>query len=138
MRRALMCFMVLGGLALTSTATRLAAQETPPDTVLLTGSSLGGVKFVHLTHREANDCSTCHHESREENPLTAEHQACTGCHTKTPTPPMVTSVRDAFHNATGRAGTCVDCHVTAAAEGKTVPLKCTECHKKENVAPAGF
>lgn len=104
---------------------------------MLTGASIGGVLFLHGTHGDAIDCSSCHHESREENPSTAEHQACTECHTKTATPPMVTTVRDAFHDRTGKSGVCVDCHVTEAAAGKTVPLKCTECHKKEIVAPTG-
>ncbi|HKJ01130.1 MAG TPA: cytochrome c3 family protein [Longimicrobiales bacterium] len=126
-----------GAIALAGSFNGVAAQESGPDTILLTGASLGGVKFSHKTHQDMTDCSSCHHESRPENPLTSEHQACTGCHTKTPTPPMVTSIRDAFHNATAKAGTCVDCHVTEAAAGKTVPLKCTECHKKENVAPGG-
>jgi hypothetical protein len=137
MRRAVTCLMLGGAIALSASPTRLTAQETPPDTVLLTGASIGGVLFLHGTHSDVNDCSSCHHESREENPLTAEHQACTDCHTTTPTPPMVTGIRDAFHDRTGKAGTCVDCHVTAAEAGKTVPVKCTECHKKENVAPGG-
>jgi len=133
MRRALSCFVLGGALALSGSPASLTAQASPPDTVLLTGASLGGVKFAHASHRDMIDCSSCHHESRPENALTTEHQACTECHTKTPTPPMVTSVRDAFHNSTGKAGTCVDCHVTEAAAGKTVPLKCAECHKKENM-----
>lgn len=113
----------------------LNAQEKGPDTVLLTGSSLGGVLFQHATHQDMTDCTSCHHESRPEKPMEAEHQPCTGCHIKTPVAPMVTGIRDAFHDSTGKAGTCIDCHVTEAAAGKTVPLKCTECHKKENVAP---
>ena len=135
MRRALTCLVIGAGLALFGSSGSLTAQEKGPETIILTGASLGGVNFSHAAHQDMTDCSSCHHESRQENPLTSEHQACTGCHVKTPVAPMTTSIRDAFHNAAGKAGTCVDCHVTEAAAGKTVPLKCTECHKKDVVAP---
>jgi hypothetical protein len=110
---------------------RLGAQEAP-DTVVLTGSPLGGVKFGHASHQTMTECTACHHESRPEMPLGSEFQSCAACHTKTPTAPMTTSVRDAFHDATAKTGTCMDCHVAEAAAGKVVPLKCTECHKKSN------
>lgn len=111
----------------------LAAQATAPDTVLLTGAPLGGVKFSHVTHQAMTDCTACHHESRPAKPLSSPHQTCTDCHTKKAVPPMTTSIRDAYHDATAKAGTCMDCHVAEAAAGKTVPLKCTECHQKSNM-----
>jgi hypothetical protein len=115
----------------------LSAQDKGPETMILTGSSLGGVKFEHKAHQDITDCSSCHHASRPEKPLTSEHQACTECHVKTPVAPITTSIRDAFHNATAKAGVCVECHVKEAAAGKTMPAKCTDCHKKENVAAPG-
>jgi len=45
---------------------------------------------------------------------------------------MTTSIRDAYHDAAAKKGTCMDCHVAEAAAGKAVPVKCTECHKKSN------
>ena len=122
--------MVGAALALVGSFNGLGAQEKGPETVVLSGSPLGSVTFQHAAHQELTDCSTCHHESRPEKPLTAEHQACTDCHVKEPVAPMTTSTRDAFHDQTAKAGTCVGCHVQAAAEGKTVPTKCTDCHKK--------
>ena len=40
---------------------------------------------------------------------------------------MKTKAQAAFHDAMAKKGTCVDCHVKAAA-GKKVPAKCNECH----------
>ena len=133
MHDALRLFVVGAAVAFAGSLSGLAAQEKGPDTLVLTGSSLGGVKFGHASHKAFTDCTTCHHASRPEKPLSTPNEACTACHTKTPAPPMATSTRDAFHNATGKSGVCVDCHVTEAAGGKVVPVKCSECHKKENM-----
>ena len=46
---------------------------------------------------------------------------------------MKTATQGAFHKAMAKGGTCIDCHTKPAAAGKTAPLKCPECHKKENV-----
>jgi nitrate/TMAO reductase-like tetraheme cytochrome c subunit len=75
---------------------------------------------------------TCHHASKPEKALTKEHQACADCHT-TPeaTAPMKTSLKMAMHNTAEKTGTCVSCHQKAAAEGKTVPEKCSDCHVKK-------
>jgi len=127
--------MAAGAIALAGAFNGVAAQESGPDIIVLTGSSLGGVKFTHGAHQAMTDCASCHHESRPEKPLESEFQPCTACHTKPATPPMTTSIRDAFHNPTAKAGSCVDCHVKEAAAGKAAPTKCTGCHKKENVAP---
>ena len=112
-----------------------AADKQPPDTVVLTGSPLGGVKFPHKAH--AVDlkikCDTCHHASKPEKPLTSPQQACTDCHTKTATPPMKTKLQAAFHNPTATGGLCIDCHKAENAKGKKAPVKCADCHKKENV-----
>jgi hypothetical protein len=131
--RSLSRLILVGAVLAFAVPLSLSAQENGPETIILTGSSLGGVMFLHASHQEMTECASCHHESRPEKPLDTPHQPCAACHIKAPTAPMVTSIRDAFHDATAKTGACVDCHVTEAAAGKTVPLKCTECHKKENV-----
>lgn len=112
------------------------AQAKPPDTVVLTGSPMGGVKFNHTLHAkdQAIPCETCHHASKPEKPMTAKQQKCTDCHTKVATPPMKTKTQAAFHDPMAKKGLCVDCHQTtgkAKAKGP-VPAKCGDCHKKEN------
>jgi hypothetical protein len=124
---------LLFGAAIVGTASfpgRLAAQEAP-DTLVLKGPTQGAVTFAHGKHSTATECVACHHESKPEKAKTSDHQKCTECHTKPAEAPMTTALRDAFHNAMAKQGTCVDCHVKAAAEAKTVPVKCADCHKKE-------
>jgi sRNA-binding protein len=112
----------------------LPAQETPPGVVILKGNPMGGVKFDHAAHTKAagEKCDTCHHASKPEKPLKAQHEKCQDCHTKAATAPMKTTTRLAFHDAAAKSGTCIGCHTKEAAAGKKPPLKCTECHKKEN------
>ena len=104
------------------------------DVVVLTGSPMGGVRLEHKLHveRAANKCETCHHASRPEKPATAPQQACSTCHTKVAASPMKTKYQAAFHNPTAQSGTCVDCHKAENAKGKKSPVKCAECHKKDN------
>ena len=113
------------------------AAQTPkePDTVVLTGSPLGGVKFDHKAHAKDRGikCETCHHASKPEKPMASKQQKCTDCHTKVATPPMKTKTQAAFHDPMAKKGLCIDCHVESNAKGKKAPTKCTECHKKENV-----
>ncbi|MGC2323978.1 MAG: cytochrome c3 family protein [Terriglobales bacterium] len=112
-----------------------AAEKPAPDTVVLKGAPMGGVKFNHKAHAvdQKIKCDTCHHASKTEKPLTSPHQACTDCHTKTAEAPMKTKLQAAFHNPTAQAGTCIDCHKAEDAKGKKAPVKCADCHKKENV-----
>ena len=107
----------------------------PQDTYILKGSPMGGVKFEHKLHveRAGKKCDTCHHPSKSEKPLKAPQEACMDCHTKPPQPGMKTGLPAAFHNPTAQAGTCIDCHKQQDAAGKKAPLKCTDCHKRENV-----
>ncbi len=113
-----------------------AWSQTQPtrDTFILKGSPMGAVKFEHKLHvaRAANKCETCHHASKPEKPLKAPQEACMDCHTKPPQPGMKTGLPAAFHNPMAQAGTCIDCHKQQLAAGKKPPLKCTDCHKKEN------
>jgi len=113
---------------------RVAAQAPKePETVVLTGSPLGAVTFSHKLHTKTYGakCESCHHASKPQKPLKAEHQKCTDCHTKVAAVPMKTKTQAAFHDPMAKKGTCVDCHVQSAAKGKTkVPVKCADCHKK--------
>src|SRR3990172_1950269 len=127
---------VLGfSLLLLMSATVAAHHGKAPDTVILKGSPLGGVKFEHKLHAEARGikCETCHHPSKPQKPAAAPQQACAECHEKTAKPPMKTFLQAAFHNPRATAGTCIDCHTAENAKGKKAPVKCFECHKKSNV-----
>jgi hypothetical protein len=113
----------------------LPTQEKAPDVVILKGNPMGGVKFNHTAHaKKAGDkCEICHHASKAEKPLKTPHENCQNCHTRTVAAPMKTMARSAFHDGPGKKGICIDCHVKEAAAKKQAPLKCAECHKKENV-----
>jgi len=104
------------------------------DVFMLRDSPLGVVRFEHKLHQEraADKCETCHHASRPEKPAKAAQQSCFDCHTKPPQPGMKTGRQGAFHSPTAQSGTCIDCHKMQNAQGKKVPTKCMECHKKGN------
>jgi hypothetical protein len=112
------------------------AQEKPPTMVVLKGNPMGGVKFDHAKHGkiEGVKCDNCHHASRPEHAAKTAHEKCQGCHTKAATAPMKTGTQAAFHGPMAKGGLCVDCHMKHNAAGKTppAPVKCPECHKKEN------
>jgi len=122
-------------LLIASVAAQPKKKADPPDSVILKGAPMGGVKLLHKLHveRAANKCETCHHASNPAKANTAPQQACRDCHTKTAAAPMKTKLQAAFHNPTAKAGTCITCHTTENAKGKKAPVKCAECHKKENV-----
>lgn len=107
-----------------------------PDTVILKGAPMGGVKLTHKMHSEtyaAKKCDTCHHASKPEKANSAPQQACFDCHSTPAKAPMKTNKQAAFHNPMAKAGTCINCHVAENAKGKKAPTKCIECHKKDNV-----
>lgn len=110
------------------------AQGKAPGIVILKGNPMGGVKFDHTAHGKlaGDKCETCHHAAKPEKTAKAAQEGCQGCHTKAVTAPMKTTTKLAFHDSAAKAGTCINCHATQAAAGKKVPLKCVECHKKEN------
>jgi DNA-directed RNA polymerase subunit RPC12/RpoP len=113
----------------------LAGQGKEPDTVVLKGAPMGGVKFAHKVHSTTagGKCETCHHAAKPEKAAKGPNQACTDCHTKAVAAPMKTNTRAAFHDPMAKKGICVDCHAEALAKGnKKAPAKCPDCHKKEN------
>ena len=124
---------IVFALMLGMTAT-FQAQEKAPDVVVLKGNPMGGVKFNHAAHAKltGDKCETCHHASKPEKALKTPHENCQNCHTSKVVAPMKTMARSAFHDGPGKKGICIDCHVKEAAAKKASPLKCTECHKKEN------
>lgn len=108
--------------------------QKAPDSVVLKGSPMGGVKFEHKLHAGRNiKCDVCHHASKTEHPSKAAQEKCMDCHTKTATAPMKTKTQAAFHNPAATAGLCIDCHKKENAAGKKAPMKCAECHQKANV-----
>lgn len=125
-----------GALALALAAPVVTAQAPKePTSVILKGAPLGGVKLDHAAHAKTHKvaCTTCHHASMKEKPATGEHQKCADCHTKVAAAPMKTNYRSAFHDPMAKAGLCVTCHMDQNTKGKKAPVKCNECHKKENV-----
>jgi hypothetical protein len=130
-------FIMILGLAVIFTmcgVSMAAADKAPQDTYILKGNPMGGVKFMHSAHvkdRSLN-CETCHHASKPEKAAASKTQACSECHGKTAAPPMKTTYKLAFHDATAKKGVCVDCHLAENAKGKKAPTKCTECHQKAN------
>lgn len=126
--------LALGAFALMVSPALIAQQA--PDSTILKGSPMGGVKFPHAAHVKLigdAKCDTCHHASKPEKPMTAKQEKCQNCHTKVATAPMKTKAQAAFHNPMAKAGLCIDCHVKENAGGKKAPVKCNECHKKENI-----
>ncbi len=114
---------------------QLKSQVKPPETVVIKGAPMGGVKLLHSLHsqRVESKCEVCHHPSKPEKPNKSPQQACTECHTKPLQAGMKTGRQAGFHNSTARSGICVDCHTRENANGKKAPLRCPECHKKENI-----
>lgn len=112
----------------------LAGQDKQPDTTILKGAPIGGVKLSHKAHTSTYGakCENCHHASKPERPLKTANQSCMDCHTKAVAAPMKTNTRSAFHDPMAKSGVCVDCHAAPANKGKKVPAKCADCHKKEN------
>jgi hypothetical protein len=137
MRRLMYVLAIVTAFAVAGTvSTVLYAQAKAPDTVILKGAPMGGVKLDHAKHGKeyGAKCTDCHHASKPEKAMKAAQEKCSDCHTKTAEAPMKTKYQAAFHDATAKKGTCVDCHVKATAAGKkTAPAKCADCHKKENV-----
>jgi hypothetical protein len=133
MKRSIIVIGVALAVAFTTSLTLRAQAGNPPGTVVLKGASLGGVKFDHAKHAKLADgkCVACHHPSKPEQALQKPNQNCQDCHTRTVTAPMKTRSQLAFHDGPAKKGVCIDCHLKAEA-GKA-PLKCNECHKKENV-----
>ena len=108
------------------------SQAKPKDEYAMKGGPLGQVKLNHKKHSEELKikCETCHHLSKPEKPVTEPQMACSNCHVTPAKAPMKTNRMMAFHNPTGTAGTCMDCHKAEAAKGKKSPTKCVDCHKK--------
>ncbi len=135
MKKFVFLTIALFALAILVSPSLTMAQGKAPDSVVLKGSPMGGVKFPHASHAKlvGDKCDTCHHASKPEKAMTAKQENCQNCHTKAATAPMKTNAKAAFHDAMAKKGVCIDCHVKEAAAAKKVPTsKCMDCHKKEN------
>jgi cytochrome c5 len=133
MKRTVLALFMIVAVGLAFGATAYAQAAKPPGVVILKASN-GGVKLDHAAHskKAGATCATCHHASKAEKPMKGAQEACRDCHTSpTATPPMKTKLQAAFHDPMAKKGICIDCHLKDAT--KKAPLKCTECHKKENV-----
>jgi hypothetical protein len=131
--RRFIAVLIILAIAVMGCSLAFAQAKKAPDSVVLKGAPMGGVKFDHKAHvTAAKKCDTCHHASKPEKASTSAQQNCTDCHTKVAAAPMKTKLQAAFHNPTATAGICIDCHKAPAAAGKA-PTKCADCHKKENV-----
>ena len=136
-KRTSFVLVILASLCLVFLATHhvYGQAKQPKDMTILKGAPMGGVKFNHKMHSEvhaAKKCETCHHASKPEKAATAPQQSCFECHATPAKAPMKTNKQAAFHNPLAKAGTCIDCHTAQNAKGKNAPVKCLDCHKKEN------
>ena len=134
MRRISMVAVMCAAISWMATSSLVYSQGKAPETVVLKGAPMGGVKFEHAKHAKdyGAKCVDCHHASKAEKAMKGENQKCTDCHTKVAAAPMKTKLQGAFHDPMAKKGTCVDCHAKAITAGKKAPAKCAECHKKEN------
>ena len=123
----------VGLLMLTAACVNVFGQEAASSQLTLKGPTMGAVKFSHTAHRRvAGKCEVCHHPSKPEKPLKSPQEACTDCHTKPPTPSVKVGLESAFHNSSATAGLCITCHKTENKQGRAAPVKCADCHKKDN------
>src|SRR4030095_14016626 len=109
MRRLMYGVAIAAALAVTAVGgARLYAQAAKgPDTVVLTGSALGGVKFEHAKHSTKEygaQCTDCHHASKPEKPMKAAQQKCSDCHTKVAAAPMKTKDHGALQRPNVTSG----------------------------------
>ena len=137
MRRLIYVLAIATAFVVAGTASKvLYAQAKAPDSVILKGAPMGGVKLDHAKHGKeyGAKCTDCHHASKPEKAAKAAQEKCSDCHAKVAAAPMKTNYKAAFHDAMAKTGVCVDCHAKAIAAGKKAPAagKCAECHKKEN------
>ena len=112
MKKNLIIFFILGFFFFFPTTA--GGQNKGAANMVLQGGKLGSVPFSHHLHQNAiRDCNTCHtlfpQDAGSIEKLKAEGKL------------MKKEVMDQ----------CVACHKKeATAGGKTLPTKCSECHKK--------
>jgi predicted CXXCH cytochrome family protein len=107
MKRKLIIFLILGFfIFFPATA---VSQNKGPANMVLQGGKLGSVPFSHHLHQNAiRDCTMCH---------SLFPQAAGSIEGKL-------KKREVMDQ-------CVECHKKGAtADGKALPIKCSECHKK--------
>jgi len=89
-------------------------------------TKIGKVTFSHLKHQERieKDCQICHHEVSQEKPA----EACSNCHKKIV---QITPLGEAMPLSKAFHTKCIACHQKKLNEEKKPPVKCQECHIKQ-------
>lgn len=89
-------------------------------------TNIGKVTFSHLKHQERveNNCQFCHHEVTQEN----LSEACSNCHKKIV---QVTPLGEAMPLSNAFHTKCIACHQKKLKEEKKPPVKCQDCHIKQ-------
>ena len=85
------------------------------------------VLFHHKEHvdRKMVHCSNCHHKEPKEI------KPCSQCHVPAPEDKEVPKYNKAHHEL------CRACHKAHREGGQGPPVKCLDCHKKENTEKSG-
>jgi hypothetical protein len=88
----------------------------------------GKVTFSHIAHvdRVNNDCQICHHEVTGGNAA----QACSDCHKLIV---QITPIGEAMPISKAFHTKCIVCHQKMVKEDKKAPVKCQDCHIKQNI-----
>jgi hypothetical protein len=88
----------------------------------------GKVTFSHIAHEERvnNDCQVCHHEIAGDNTA----QACSDCHKLIV---QITPLGEAMPLSKAFHTKCIVCHQKMVKEEKKAPVKCQDCHIKQDV-----
>jgi len=99
------------------------AQKTVPDTVTLKQkeAKLPPVVFSHRSHAGSIGCVICHHN--ESNLKTPER--CRACHPDKIVKGKAMPAQQAFHKQ------CQGCHKEKRNKATRAPMKCNECHRKQ-------
>lgn len=101
----------------------LYGDKMPEDIMLMALSDkLPPVLFPHKKHvdMEKAHCGNCHHKNPNDV------KGCYTCHPHEPEKEEVPAYKEAHH------GLCHPCHKANNKGGKVPPVKCLDCHKKEN------
>ncbi len=107
---------------------KLYGDKMPEEVFLKTNcKKMAPPLFKHKEHvdRKIARCGACHHKKP------TEIKSCAECHVLEPEEKEVLKYKDAHH------GLCRKCHKARRKGREGPPVKCTQCHKKENTEKAG-
>lgn len=105
------------------------AADKGPAEIILNADGKKPATFPHAKHQEKNECGTCHHYVKDNEPVPCDDgspqesfQSCTNCHNEKMANEKLRTWKDIGH------GLCKDCHTKNKDAG--APTKCNDCHKK--------